>query len=90
MRTCEGPQCHLQNQGLEVSTSITLASATGKNICGKCCVEVGVEGRVWCLICYADDADLEDPSRGIIKKELQFERAERVADWLQDCGEDDG
>ena len=58
----------------------------GRNICGKCCIEVGVEGRVWCLVCYEDDAEEEDEySHGRTKKEMQSVRVDRVADWLQGC-----
>lgn len=90
MRTCEGPRCQQQASFHETSTSNTLDTTRGRNICGKCCVEVGVEGRVWCLVCYEDDAEEEDHSLGPTKKEMQSERVDRVADWLQDCGEDDG
>lgn len=90
MRTCDGPRCQQHNSFHETSTSNTLDTARGRNICGKCCIEVGVEGRVWCLVCYEDDAEEVDHSLGPTKKEMQSERVHRVADWLQDCGDDDG
>lgn len=52
-------------------------------------MEVGVEGRVWCLICYEDDADGEDREVGKKKKELYSERVGRVADWLEGCGREE-
>lgn len=61
----------------------------GRNVCGKCCVEVGVEGRVWCLVCYGDDedeADAEGRMQGRDKKELLSTRVEKVSDWLRSCG----
>ena len=45
-----------------------------------------MEGRVWCLACFEDDADVEDESRGSRKKETQCERSGRVEDWLNGCG----
>lgn len=64
MRACEGSGCH--------STIITTSStpeiigdranttARGRSICAKCCVEVGAEGRVWCLVCYEDEYNCDD------------------------------
>jgi hypothetical protein len=62
----------------------------GKRVCGKCCVEVGYDGMVWCLACYEDDGDVEDYSGAKTKQELQVESAQRVAGWLQDCQPDCG
>lgn len=64
-------------------------TSRGRNICGKCCIEVGVEGRVWCLVCYDDDAEEEGHSLGPTKKEMQSERVHKVADWLRDCEDED-
>ena len=52
-------------------------------------MEVGVEGLVWCLTCYEDDADGEDREVGRKKKELHSERVGRVADWLEGCGREE-
>lgn len=60
----------------------------GRNICGKCCVEVGREGRVWCLGCYEDDEHPEVYAVGMTKKELQVQSVGRIADWLSGCGEE--
>ena len=69
---------------------VAIKTDKGKNICGKCCIEVGVEGRVWCLACYGDDAEEEeDYSKGRTKKEMQSVRVDRVADWLQGCEDED-
>lgn len=90
MRTCEGPQCHLRSINRHPLTpEDTTEERRSKKICGKCCVEVGVEGRVWCLICYEDDADGEDREAGKKKKELYSERVGRVADWLEGCGREE-
>ncbi|MCJ1313604.1 hypothetical protein MMC25_007283 [Agyrium rufum] len=29
----------------------------GIRVCGQCCLEVGVEGTVWCTTCYEDDEE---------------------------------
>ena len=77
------------------STQINNGNSRGqkkcKDICGHCCIEVGVEGRVWCLVCYnEEEADEKDSSQGKKKKELHRERAGRVADWLEECGDEIG
>ena len=63
--------------------------AGGKRICASCCVEIGSEGRVWCLGCYNDDTELElcNPKR--TKEELEAESASRIADWLDRTGTED-
>ena len=60
----------------------------GKNVCGKCCVEVGAEGRVWCLACYEDDGDGEDEALAAAQRERPDERDERVQHWLHGCGKE--
>ena len=90
MRTCEGPRCHLHRIHNDyVDPGEPVGERRCKKICGKCCVEVGVEGRVWCLVCYEDDADGEDREMERKKKELYSERVERVADWLEGCGREE-
>jgi len=89
MRTCDGPRCQALNPPQLPPTPSTIIKTEGRHVCRKCCLEIGVEGRVWCLVCYEDDADPEDYSTGRTKKAMQLERAERVSDWLQDCDEDD-
>ena len=59
---------------------------TGKRICANCCIEVGSEGRVWCLSCYHDDTDLELLMFKRPKEELEAESASRIADWLNRTG----
>lgn len=63
-----------------------LEGPKGKVVCRSCCIEVGVEGRVWCEACYADDTEMESFSFGKNKKELQTENVGRIASWLEDCG----
>ena len=89
MRTCDSPRCQLLNPPRLPLTPSTIMGAEGRHVCRRCCLEIGVEGRVWCLVCYEDDADPEDYSNGRTKKAMQLERAERVTDWLQECSEDD-
>ena len=50
-----------------------------------------MDGRVWCLVCYDDDADAEDDAHGPRKQDLRSAQVDRVADWLEGCGaeEDD-
>ena len=89
MRTCEGQGCHspgLAARDLRIEGG--KKATRGRNICGKCCVEVGVEGRVWCLVCFEDDADAEHDSQSSRKDETDGERSERVKDWLNECGQD--
>ncbi|MCJ1315429.1 hypothetical protein MMC15_000748 [Xylographa vitiligo] len=89
MRICDGPRCQLLNPPRVPSTPSAIMSTDGRHVCRKCCLEIGAEGRVWCLVCYEDDADPEDYSTGRTKEVMQLERAERVTDWLQECDEDD-
>lgn len=86
LRICEGPRCRLHTSNQMDDTSDEIDAVKGRSVCRKCCVEVGVDGTVWCLVCYEDDAEEETYSMGPTKKEMQTERVHRVADWLQDCG----
>ncbi|KAI4139975.1 MAG: hypothetical protein LQ340_007945, partial [Diploschistes diacapsis] len=45
----------------------------GKRTCAGCCVEVGSEGRVWCLPCYNDETELELYNTKKTKEELGVE-----------------
>lgn len=58
-------------------------------MCAACCVEVGVEGRVWCLPCYHNhDDDAEERGINAIgknKKEVETERVGMIAAWLDQC-----
>jgi hypothetical protein len=76
VRSCEGPSCVSSNRHL-----------TSKRVCGKCCTEVGVDGRVWCLSCYEDDENVEDHRIGPTKKDLQTDNLGRIAAWLDRCGD---
>jgi len=58
----------------------------GKNVCRACCIEVGVEGRVWCEPCYNDDTEAESFVIGKGKKEIAQESVGRITDWLDRCG----
>lgn len=58
----------------------------GKSICGKCCVEVGVEGKVWCLVCFEDDAD-DGGDRGGESDGEEGSGTGRVEEWLDRCDE---
>lgn len=63
----------------------------GRSVCSKCCVEVGVEGKVWCLACFDDDADDNGmSSRDSGDEELEDETG-RVEEWLDsfDEGQED-
>ena len=85
MRVCEGPLCRSNNsQGLLPG----IENITGKNVCGKCSVEVGVDGRVWCSQCYEDDENPDNSRIGPSKKELQVENVGRIAAWLDLCATD--
>ena len=90
-RTCEGPRCHLN--GIESSRSISHETARDggrcKTVCSRCCIEVGVEGMIWCMVCYDDDADGQDHKQTKDKTELHHQREERVTNWLDCCGEDE-
>ena len=72
-----------------VHTNHYVAGATesvtkGKSICGKCCVEVGAEGKVWCLVCFEDDADDNGYGGGESDVE-EGDEAGRVEEWLDRC-----
>lgn len=64
----------------EATESVT----KGKSICGKCCVEVGAEGKVWCLVCFEDDADDGD---GAGDSDDEGDGPGRVEEWLEGCDE---
>ena len=79
-----------RNQFININTSRDNKKRC-KDVCGHCCIEVGVEGRVWCLVCYnEDEAEEKDYSQGKKKKESHLERVGRVADWLEECGDESG
>ena len=92
IRACESPRCHqpcVDNELISTSSSFT-RERRGKRVCGNCCTEVGVEGTVWCLVCYEDDEDEErNPLKNRDKKELHDESVQKVSGWLQGCGQDD-
>lgn len=74
-----------------VHTNHYVARATesvtkGKSICGKCCVEVGVEGKVWCLVCFEDDAEGHEYGGGESDDE-EADETGRVEEWLDRCDE---
>ena len=88
VRTCEGPLCqstvkHQPHPGMD---SMEEEQPTGKRICARCCIEVGSEGRVWCVSCYHDDTDSELFMFKRPKEELEAESACRIADWLNRTG----
>ena len=87
VRTCEGPLCRStvphQHSGLG---STEEEQSSGKRVCASCCIEVGSEGRVWCLACYQDDTDLELYTFKRSKEELEAESANRISDWLNRAG----
>ena len=62
----------------------------GKSVCSKCCVEVGAEGKVWCLVCFDDDADENvRGGRDSGDEELEDETG-RVEEWLDSFDEGQG
>lgn len=54
----------------------------GKSICSKCCVEVGTEGKVWCLVCFEGDADENTRGGGDSGDEELENETGRVEEWL--------
>ncbi len=56
----------------------------GKSICGKCCREVGADGRVWCLVCFEDDDDFDRDGGGDSGDE-EGDGTGRVEQWLERC-----
>ncbi len=99
MRACKGGGCRsaaakigstLETTGGDTGTPIT----RGRNICAKCCVEVGAEGRVWCLVCYENEHDRD--SRGADESDeegddgklrnLRSGSCVGVEEWLERCG----
>lgn len=56
----------------------------GKSICGKCCVEVGADGTVWCRVCFEDDGE-EDLDGGIDSVDEEGDETGRVEQWLDGC-----
>lgn len=62
----------------------TESATKGKSICGKCCVEVGAEGKVWCLVCFEDDAD---DGGGVGDSDDEGDGTGRVEEWLEGCDE---
>lgn len=65
---------------VEATESVT----KGKSICGKCCVEVGAEGKVWCLVCFEDDAE---DGGGAGDSDDEGDGTGRVEEWLEGCDE---
>ena len=45
-----------------------------------------MEGMIWCLVCYDDDADGQEYKQSRDKTELHHQREERVSNWLDRCG----
>lgn len=95
MRACEG--------GCQSATVITssikdtngggtgLAISKRKNVCGKCCVEVGADGRVWCLSCYGDENDRNDRAESDEEENDKIDNLRSgscigVEEWLKNCG----
>lgn len=58
----------------------------GKSICGKCCVEVGADGTVWCRVCFEDDGE-EDLDGGRDSVDEEGDETGRVEQWLDGCDE---
>ena len=58
----------------------------GKSICGKCCVEVGADGTVWCRVCFEDDGE-EDLDGGRDSVDEDGDGTGRVEQWLDGCDE---
>lgn len=99
MRACEGNGC----QSATVTTSstpettvgdIATTATRGRSICAKCCVEVGAEGHVWCLVCYDNEHDRDDKGADESDEEenetkLRNSRSGScigVEEWLERCG----
>ncbi len=101
MRTCEGGGCK--------SATITICSTQGtsggdteavttkgRSICAKCCVEVGAEGRVWCLVCYENEHDCDDREGDESDEEVEDGKTGKlrngsclgVEEWLESCGDE--
>ena len=76
----ESKNSYFHSNVIETSESVT----KGKSICGKCCVEVGAEGKVWCLVCFDDDAE---DGGGDGDSDDQVDRTRRVEEWLEGCDE---
>ena len=66
--------------------SFGTAEKRGKSICSKCCVEVGAEGKVWCIVCFEDDAD-EDLGRRAESDDEVTDETGRVEEWLSSFAE---
>jgi hypothetical protein len=83
IRQCEGQRCRRSVDRGEMQV--------GKRVCATCCVEVGVEGRVWCRTCYHNhDDDAEERGQSTIGKtgkEMQTQRVGMIAAWLDSCGD---
>lgn len=62
----------------------------GKSVCSKCCVEVGAEGKVWCLACFDDDADENSRGGRDSGDEEPEDETGRVEEWLDSFDEEQG
>ena len=101
MRACEGPGCQSEigTAGSPQQTSNgnnTTTDSRGRSVCGKCCIEVGAEGRVWCLICFNNEHDSEfaredesdEEEEGGRKRDQRSSKGIGVEKWLECCGDE--
>ena len=91
LRLCEGRRCQAVLGDAEIVTRSGSEIVSGKKMCASCCVEVGVEGRVWCRPCYYSlDDDVQERGNqtiGKTGKAMQTERVGMIAAWLNECEE---
>ncbi|MCJ1347983.1 hypothetical protein MMC31_006213 [Peltigera leucophlebia] len=78
---------YARNNNENSTSSISPGSVVkGKSICGKCCVEVGADGTVWCRVCFEDDGE-EDLDGGRDSVDEEGDGTGRVEQWLDGCDE---
>lgn len=78
---------YARNNNENSTSSISPGSVVkGKSICGKCCVEVGADGTVWCRVCFEDDGE-EGLDGGRDSVDEEGDGTGRVEQWLDGCDE---
>lgn len=99
MRVCEAEGCRSggtfdrvvdESEMDNTHESRNSGTSRGKSVCSKCCIEVGTEGKVWCTVCYEDDADdgrQEEYSGDDDSGEREEDETGRVKEWLNSFGE---